>query len=262
MIRALYTGATGLRAQQMMTDVAANNIANVNTIGFKKDRAEFEDLMYQELRRAGAQISPGVSTPTGLAVGLGTSVVATLKDFSQGSLIETTRTLDVVVEGEGFLQFTLPDGTIGYSRDGSLKVDADGQIVNSNGYILDPPISLPPDALNITINPDGTFWYSTPATTELTQAGQITTVRFINPSGLSPMGRNMFVESEGSGAPIEGIPGEEGFGFIRQAFLENSNVQIVDEMVRLIIAQRAFESNSKSVQTSDEILGIAANLKR
>lgn len=262
MIRALFTGASGLRAQQMMTDVAANNIANVNTVGFKKDRAEFEDLIYQELRRAGAQVSPGVVTPTGLAIGLGTHIVATLKDFAQGSLIETSRTLDVVIEGDGFLQFTLPDGTIGYSRDGSLKLDADGQIVNSNGYILEPAITLPPDALNITINPDGTFWYSTPGDTALTQAGQITTVRFINPSGLAPLGKNLFMESAGSGTPIEGIPGEEGFGTIRQSFLENSNVQIVDEMVKLIIAQRAFESNSKSIQTSDEILGITSNLKR
>lgn len=262
MIRALYTGATGLSAQQMMTDIAANNIANVNTVGFKKDRAEFEDLIYQLFRLPGAQVGGGGINPSGLAVGLGTHVVATIKDFSQGNYIETGRTLDVVIEGEGFLQYTLSDGTIGYTRDGTLKLDADGNIVNSNGFILEPGITLPPNALNITILSDGTIWFLAPGDEALTQAGQITTVRFINPSGLESIGKNIFRETGGSGTPIEGIPGVEGFGTIRQGFLEQSNVQIAEEMIKLILAQRAFEMNAKSVQTAEEILGIVANLKR
>ncbi|MCD6119632.1 flagellar basal-body rod protein FlgG [bacterium] len=262
MIRALYTGATGLNAQQRMTDVVANNIANVNTYGFKKDRTEFEDLIYQEFKRSGTEVSPGVLNPNGLNIGLGTHIVATIKDFTMGSYLNTERALDVIIEGEGFLQFTLPDGTTGYSRDGSLKLDANGQIVNSNGHVLEPAIILPPDALAITIQSDGTFWYTAPGDEAPTQAGQITTVRFINPSGLSPAGKNIFLATAGSGEPIEGIPGEEGFGTIQQGFIENSNVQIADEMIKLIIAQRAFESNSKSIQTADDILSIAANLKR
>lgn len=262
MIRGLYTGATGLNAQQRMMDVAANNIANVNTYGFKKDRPEFADLLYQEFRRSGTEVSPGVLNPNGLNIGLGTAVVATLKDFTQGSYINTERPLDIIVEGEGFLQFTLPDGTIAYSRDGSLKMDASGQIVNSFGYLLEPPITLPEDALSITIQSDGTFWYTSPGSDTPSQAGQITTVRFVNPSGLAPLGKNLFMATAGSGEPIEGIPGEEGFGTIQQGFVENSNVQIAEEMIKLIIAQRAFESNSKSIQTADDMLGIAANLKR
>jgi len=262
MIRGLYTGATGLNAQQRMMDVAANNIANVNTYGFKKDRPEFADLIYQEFRRAGTEVSPGVLNPNGLNIGLGTVVSATLKDFTQGSYINTERPLDVIIEGEGFMQFTMPDGTIGYSRDGSLKIDANGQLVNSYGFLLEPPITLPQDALALTIQSDGTVWYTAPGDATPTQAGQITTVRFINPSGLAPLGKNMYAATAGSGEAVQGIPGEQGYGSIQQGFVENSNVQIAEEMIKLIIAQRAFESNSKSIQTADEMLGIAANLKR
>ncbi|MEP0813558.1 MAG: flagellar basal-body rod protein FlgG [bacterium] len=262
MLRALYTGATGLKAQQTMTDVTANNIANVNTVGFKKDRAEFQDLIYQVLRVAGSQAGGAAVLPTGLEIGLGSRIAATKKDFTQGSYIETGRTLDLTIEGDGFFRFTLPDGTIGYSRDGALTLDGEGNLVNNSGYILDPAITFPADAISVTIQTDGTVWVQLPGETELSQVGQITLSRFVNPAGLQAVGSNMFRETAASGAPTDGVPGEEGFGTTRQYFLEQSNVSMVDELIQLIIAQRAFETNSKTIQTSDEILGIAANLKR
>ncbi len=262
MMRALYTGASGMKGQQFRIDVTANNIANVNTTGFKRDRAEFQDLIYQNLRVPGATSATGTQFPTGLMVGLGTHPVATFKMFFQGPLVETQNPLDLAIEGDGFFQVLLPDGTIGYTRDGSFKIDGQGNVVTNEGFFLEPPLTVPTNAVELVITPDGVVNVRLPGEPNLTQIGQIETVRFINPAGLQPVGRNIFQETDASGPPQLGQPGLDGHGFVRQGFLEQSNVQIVDEMIDLITGQRAFETNSKSVQVSDQVLGIANELKR
>ena len=262
MIRALWTAATGMRAQQLNIDVISNNLANVNTVGFKKTRADFQDLMYQTIRPPGADSTAITKYPTGIQVGLGTRVAALEKIFQQGSFKQTGNPLDLAIEGKGFFKVQLPNGEIAYTRAGAFKLDDQGRIVTSDGYPLDPVITIPPDAIDISIGEDGTVSVLQPGNTAYTQVGQITLVDFANPAGLRAIGRNLFKETETSGAPIEGTPGQDQFGTIAQGYVEMSNVDVVEEMVNLIVAQRAYEANSKAIQTGDDMLQIANNLRR
>jgi len=262
MMRALFTGASGMRGQQFRIDVTANNLANANTTGFKSDRAEFTDLLYQQIRRPGGTSATGVQWPTALEVGLGTVPIATAKNFAQGNYIATDQPLDMVIEGDGFFQIQMADGTTAYTRDGSFKRDANGDVVTNDGLFLLPNITIPENATQITISTDGTVTVNLPAQTEATQVGQVTLVRFINPQGLKAMGSNLFTETDSSGTAIEDTPGQNGLGTLRQGYIEGSNVSVVDELVSLIVGQRAYEANSRSVQTSDEMLQTAVNLKR
>lgn len=263
MIRALYSAASGMEANQFLTDVIANNVANANTVGFKKDRADFQDLFYQTFREAGSTTLTGGQVPSGLRVGLGVQPVSTQKIFTAGSFQQTENPLDMVIAGDGFFRITMPDGSPAYTRDGSFQLDGNGLVVTSEGNPLDPPINVPPDAQMIDIAVDGTVAVLQPGSNgALTQVGNITLTRFQNPAGLRSLGGNLFSETPASGAPQEGTPADQGFGQLRQGFLEQSNVSIVDELVSLIIAQRAFETNSKAVQVSDELLSITNNLRR
>jgi flagellar basal-body rod protein FlgG len=262
MMRALFTGTSGMRGQQFKIDVTANNLANVNTVGFKSDRAEFHDLLYQSMRRPGGTSATGIEWPVKLDVGLGVTPIATSKIFTQGSFLATDQPLDMVIAGDGFFKVTDVDGSTIYTRDGSFKRDSEGNVVTNDGYYLDPAITIPEDTIELVITQDGTVNASLPGQVEPTQLGQITLVRFVNPQGLAPLGDNRFAETGASGAPLEDIPGVNGLGSIRQGFLENSNVSVVDELVSLIVGQRAYEANSRSVQTSDEMLQTAVNLKR
>ncbi len=262
MLRSLWTAASGMTAQQTNMDNISNNLANVNTVGFKKSRTNFEDLMYQELRPAGAVTATGVNHPTGIQIGLGTRVVSTEKIFTQGNFQQTGNQLDVTIEGDGFFQITLPDGNIAYTRNGAFKVDADGNIVTSQGYLLEPEINIPEDALEVAIGEDGTVSVIMPGEQEADEIGAIETVRFINPSGLRAIGKNLFLPTGASGDPQPGVPGEDGFGTLAQGGLEMSNVNIVESMVNMITGQRAYEVNSKAIQTGDEMLQIVNNLKR
>jgi len=263
MMRSLWTAATGMTGQQFNLDTIANNLANVNTAGFKKSRVDFEDLIYEVLKSPGTPIVTGSVLPTGIHVGHGVAIAATQKIHTLGNLQETQNPLDIAIEGEGFYQLLLPDGSIGYTRDGSFKKDQEGKIVTSNGYILQPEIVLPPDTTQITITEDGTVIVIVGGDLKTPQeVGKIELVRFANPPGLIPIGKNVFKESASSGSPVTGTPGSEGFGRIAQGFLELSNVNIVDEMVNMIIAQRAYELNSKTIQTGDAMLAIVGTLKR
>ncbi|MCH7472090.1 flagellar basal-body rod protein FlgG [bacterium] len=262
MMRSLFTGASGMRGQQFRIDVTANNLANANTVGFKSDRAEFADLLYQQLRRPGGTSATGIQWPTALEVGLGVTYVGTAKNFAQGSYLSTGQPLDMIIEGDGFFQVQLGDGTIGYTRDGSFKLDAAGSVVNNEGLLMIPSITVPEDAIQTTISRDGSVFVSLPGQVESTQVGQITLVRLVNPQGLEAIGGNVYKETDASGTPLEDIAGQSGLGAIRQGFLEASNVSVVDELVNLIISQRAYEANSRSVQTADEMLQSAVNLKR
>ena len=263
MMRALWSAASGMKGQQTNMDVISNNIANVNTYGGKKVRAEFQDLVYQTLRDAGAQSGADSQYPTGMQIGLGTRVAATNRVFTQGSLQTTDNPTDIGIQGEGFFRITLPDGTIGYTRDGSFKLDSQRRLVTTDGYPLADDITIDPDAPSdsIVIAGDGQV-SCTPAGDAQKPVGQITLARFVNPAGLTAIGKNLFVVSEASGEAIESNPGEEGAGTLTQSTLEMSNVQIVEEMVNMIISQRAYESNSKAVTTSDSMLAIANGLKR
>jgi len=260
MLRSLTTAATGMIGQQLNIDVISNNIANINTTGYKKVRAEFQDLLSQTLKAPGAQISQGTNQPVGIQVGLGTRTSATSRDFTEGAFRATGGKLDIAIEGDGFFQVQLDDGTIGYTRDGSLKIDGNGQLTTSDGFIIQPQITIPNNAQDITITPDGRISAKTPGQTELTEIGTLTLVKFANPSGLSAIGKNLYSGTLASGAPIEGTPNQEGFGSVQQGFLEGSNVQIVEELINLIQAERAFESNSKIIKTSDEMLRTANNM--
>ena len=262
MIRALYTAASGMQANQFLTDTIANNVANANTVGFKKDRAEFQDLFYQTFREAGSTTLTGGQVPSGLRVGLGVQPVSTQKIFTTGSLQQTQNPLDLAVAGDGFFKVLLPDGTNAYTRNGSFQLDSNGSIVNSEGNFLDPPITIPPDALSIDVSVDGTVSTIQPGSNALTAQGQLTLTRFQNSGGLKSLGGTLFAETPASGTPQDGTPTDQGFGQIRQGFVEQSNVSIVDELVSLIIAQRAFETNSKAVQVADELLSITNNLRR
>jgi flagellar basal-body rod protein FlgG len=263
MIRALHTAATGMLAQQLNMDTISNNLSNANTAGFKRSRIDFEDLMYQTLRVVGSPAGTGgAEIPTGIEVGLGTRPAATQKIYSQGVFQQTDNPLDMAIEGDGFFQVKLPNGTTVYTRNGSFKKDSQGNIVTSDGYKLEPPIVVPPEALDISVAADGTVSINTQGSTTPQTIGNITLVRFVNPAGLNSTGKNLFLESAASGAPAVGVPGETGLGTISQGFIENSNVQVVDEMVNMIIAQRAYEIISKTIQGSDEMLQVASNLRR
>jgi len=259
MQRSLFTGATGMRAQQLSLDVIANNLANVNTTAFKGSRVDFQDLLYQTLRAPGSVSAQGLIVPSGIQVGHGVGAASVTKLFMQGSFIETGNTLDVAIEGDGFFQITLPDGEIAYSRDGGFELNRDGILITSDGYALEPEITIPEDAIDVGIGTDGTVSVTLSDST-VDELGQIELARFINPAGLLAQGRNLFRESEASGNPILSIPGEEGTGTLRQAYLESSNVSVVDEIVQLIVTQRAFEVNSSVIRTSDEMLQTANNM--
>ena len=262
MMRALYTSATGMMAQQLNMDVIANNLANVNTVGFKRSRADFQDLLYQEMRPAGAPLAQGAQSPTGLEVGLGVKPGATETMFDQGTLQNTGNPLDVGIQGDGFYKVLLPDGTNGYTRDGSFKRDSQGKLVNSDGDAIQPEITIPADASQITIGTDGTVSITRGGSNTPESVGKLTLTRFSNPAGLEHLGGNNFRETAASGSPTDGTPGQAGFGSLSQGILEMSNVQIVQEMVNMITAQRAYEVNSKAIQTSDDMLQTANQLKR
>ena len=262
MMRALYTSATGMTAQQLNIDVIANNLANVNTVGFKHSRADFQDLLYQEMRPAGAAVADGVQSPTGLEVGLGVKPGATETMFEPGSFQATSNNLDVAIEGEGFFKVLLPDGTAGYTLDGAFKMDGQGKLVNSDGEAIQPEITIPSDATNISIGKDGTVSVLRGSAKAPETVGKIGLYRFANPAGLSHLGGNNYQESPASGSATEGTASQAGFGTLAQGTLEMSNVQIVQEMVNMITAQRAYEVNSKAIQTSDEMLQTANQLHR
>jgi flagellar basal-body rod protein FlgG len=251
---ALYVSKTGLSAQDRQLTTISNNLANTSTIGFKRDRAVFEDLLYQNQRQAGTQQTPDTELPSGLQLGAGVRVVATQKEFTQGTIQVTEQSLDVAIDGHGFLQMLQPDGTIAYTRNGQLQINSDGQIVNADGYLLEPAIIVPEGSTKITIGADGAVNAYTPGQVDPQQLGNITLVDFINYPGLQPIGGNLFLETVASGNPIEGTPGENGLGVIKQGMLENSNVDIVEEMVNMITTQRAYEMNSKVVSTADQML--------
>ncbi len=262
MIRSLFIAATGMQAQKLNIDVVANNLANANTVGYKKSRADFQELIYQDLRTPGALSTEGSEIPSGIQLGLGVRPVAIQKVFQQGDFIHTGNPLDLVIEGDGFFQILMPDGTIAYTRGGSFKLDSEGRIVNSDGYVLEPEIAIPPDTLSITIGSDGIISVVEAGSTEPTEIGQIELTRFINPAGLKAIGRGLFIPTASSGDPITDIPGNEGIGTISQGFIELSNVNIVEEMINMIISQMAYEMNSKAVQASDEMMQTANNMKR
>lgn len=254
MIRSLYIAKTGLEAQQTNLDVVTNNLANVSTNGFKKSRAVFEDLLYQNVRQPGAQSSQQTQLPSGLQIGTGVRAVATERIHTQGNPQQTGNTKDVMINGSGFFQVLMPDGTTAYTRDGSLQTDNNGQLVTSSGYVLQPPITVPSNALSMTIARDGTVSVTTPGTVAPTQIGSIQVSNFINPAGLESLGENLYAETGASGTAQAGTPGTNGNGVLMQGFVETSNVNVVEEMVNMIQTQRAYEINSKAITTSDQML--------
>ncbi len=263
MMRSLWSAASGMVAQQKQMDIVAHNLANVNTYGNKKVRAEFQDLIYQTLRDAGGNSGEGTQYPQGLQIGLGTRMAATNRIFVQGPLQTTDNPTDIGIQGEGFFEVQLPDGTSAYTRDGSFKIDSERRLVTSDGFLLVPNITLEENASidTLVISSDGRV-SDTPAGGQQTEIGQINLVRFTNPSGLYAYGKNLFLETAASGQPIVSEPGANGTGVLTQNTLEMSGVQIVEEMVNMIISQRAYESNSKAITTSDSMLEIANQLKR
>jgi len=262
MIRSLWTSATGMQAQALNLDVISNNLANVNTSGFKKSRAEFQDLLYETLLPAGTSSSQDTQIPAGIQLGHGTRPSTVLKIFSQGNMENTQNELDLAIEGDGFFQITLPNGETAYTRNGAFKLDSDGRIVNSDGFTLEPEIAIPSDAMSISVGMDGTVSVLQAGESTPSEIGTIELTRFINPAGLISMGKNLFIPSESSGNEIIGTAGEDGMGTLAQGFLEMANVSVVDEMVSMITAQRAYESNSKAIQAADDMLQLANNVKR
>jgi flagellar basal-body rod protein FlgG len=254
MMRSLWISKTGMEGQQTQLDHISHNLANVSTNGYKRSHAVFEDLMYQNLRQAGANSSEQSQLPTGLQVGLGVRPVATSRNFSQGSLQQTTNNLDVAIKGNGFFQIQMPDGTTGYTRDGSFQVDANGQIVTNNGYQVQPGITVPANAQNLTIANDGTVTVALPGQAAVQSIGQLQIASFVNPAGLEPKGENLYGETAASGTPNAGAPQSDGLGSLQQGFVETSNVSVVEELVAMIQTQRAYELNSKAIQTSDQML--------
>jgi flagellar basal-body rod protein FlgG len=252
--RALWVAKTGLDAQQTRMAVIANNLANVNTTGYKKSRPLFEDLIYQNIRQVGAQTTQNNVLPSGLQLGTGVRTVATEKLHTQGNVQQTENALDVAINGRGFLQIQMPNGDINYTRDGSLKLDGTGQLVTAGGLLLEPAITVPQDSLSVTIGRDGTVSALQPGNATPVQIGQIQTANFVNPTGLEPVGENLFRESVASGSPIVGTPGENEFGALLQGSLETSNVNVVEELVNMIETQRAYEMNSKAISTTDQML--------
>lgn len=265
MSRALRTAATGMIAQQLNIDNISNNLSNVNTTGFKSSKAEFQDMLYQTVRTAGTSAAQGALVPVEIQIGYGTRVVATQRSFGQGQVTATNGQLDMAIEnaginGDGFFQILLPDGSTAYTRDGAFKLSSDGQVVTSDGFVLDPPLSISQDATSVNIASDGTVEVTQQGQTAATNVGQIELAKFINPAGLRAIGRNLFVETEASGPAINGQPNSEGFGRISQGFLELSNVQVVDELVNMILAQRTYEVNARAIRTTDEMMQAANNI--
>lgn len=255
MVRSLYIARTGLDAQQTNLDVISNNLANVSTYGFKRAKAHFQDLLYQNLRQAGAQSSGQTQIPTGLQLGVGVKPVSTSRIFIQGPLTQTENSLDVAISGEGFFQIQLPDGTIAYTRDGGFTRDSNGQVVTQDGYALIPSITIPENALKITVASTGEVSVTLPgAIATPTVLGQLQLATFINPTGLQSIGKNLFLETAASGVPTPNIPGSNGAGLLEHGFVEDSNVNVAEEMVAMIITQRAYEINAKAITTSDNML--------
>lgn len=262
MSRALSIAASGMQAQSLNIDVISNNLANVSTTGFKRSRADFQDLLYQTLRPAGAASSSGNQVPTGIQLGQGTRPVATQKIFIQGNYQHTENELDVAIEGSGFFQIMQPNGEIAYSRSGAFKLNSNGEIATSDGYLLEPAITVPSNTVSVSIGMDGTVSALTAGQVTPNQIGTIELAQFPNPAGLSSIGRNLYLNTAASGNVTTGTAGKDGRGTISQGNLEMSNVSVVDEMVNMITAQRAYEINSKSIQAADEMLQLANNLKR
>jgi flagellar basal-body rod protein FlgG len=262
MMRALWTAASGMGVQQSNLDVIANNIANSNTNGFQTSRADFQDLMYQTLRLQGAKNESGNMVPTGIQIGNGAMLAAVQKVFLQGDLEQTQGQLDVAIEGNGFIEVDLPSGTKAYTRAGSFKTDSQGRICTSDGYLIDPNITIPQNATSVSIASDGTVSAQISGQVAPQQIGNILLYTFPNLAGLSAMGQNLYTETEASGNPVSGTPGQNGLGTILQGYLELSNVNIMGEMVNLIIGQRAYEANSKTIQAADEMLQMANNVRR
>jgi flagellar basal-body rod protein FlgG len=262
MIRSIWTAATGMQAQTLNIDVIANNLANVNTVGFKRSRADFQDLLYETLRPAGVSSSEGTQVPVGIQLGHGTRPAAVNKIFLQGDFQKTDNELDLAVEGDGFFQILQPNGEIAYTRAGAFKLDSEGRIVTSDGFFLEPEITIPTDTVTLSVGIDGTVSVVQAGATQASEIGTIELARFINPAGMHTIGRNLYVPTAASGDVVTGTAGEDGFGTIAQGYLEMSNVSVVDEMVNMITAQRAYEINSKTIQAADDMLQMANNIKR
>lgn len=262
MMRALWSAASGMVAQQLNVDTIANNLANVNTAGFKRERVDFQDLMYQTMSTAGTPIAQGVQLPTGIHVGLGTRAAATTKIFSQGTFQETGNALDLVIEGDGFFQITTPSGETAYTRAGAFKLDSGGNIVTPDGYPLEPAITIPANASTVSVGADGTVAVTLAGQTAPQTIGQITVARFANPAGLRSMGHSLYAVTAATGNADVGTPGQDGRGQIAQGVLELSNVQVVEEMVNMITAQRAYEANSQAIKVADDMLQTANNTRR
>jgi flagellar basal-body rod protein FlgG len=260
MLQALSTASTGMQARETQIQVIANNLANASTPGFKVSRARFQDLLYVTQRQAGTQSSQVSYVPTGTTIGLGTKTAAVDQIFTEGELDNTGNPLDVAIQGDGFFQVTMPDGSIAYTRDGSFRTDQNGRLVTLDGYALLPGITIPQGGHNLTIGPDGTVAVQVNNQTTTTTVGQLQVIRFLNPAGLQPLGQNLYAQSQASGAPQTGIAGQNGFGSIVQSYLEMPNESTVQELVELIEAQRAYEASSKAVSTADQMQGIANNL--
>jgi flagellar basal-body rod protein FlgG len=259
MYPALWIAKTGLDAQQTRMSVISNNLANVSTTGFKRERASFEDLIYQNVRQVGAQSSQDTQLPSGLAIGTGVTTVATQKLHTQGNIMQTGNSLDMAIQGRGFFQILHPDGSIAYTRDGSFGMSADGQIVDNNGYALEPAITVPANTLSITVGSDGVVSALVSGSSAPTQIGTIELADFVNPTGLAAAGQNLFRETAASGSPTTASPGVDGVGTLVQGSLESSNVNVVEEMVNMIETQRAYEMNSKAISTTDDMLAYVSN---
>ncbi len=253
MLRAFSTAATGMSAQQMMVDVTANNLANINTTGFKRSQIVFQDLLYVKMREFGTEVSSGINSPGGLEVGSGVRAASTVKVFTGGELVNTGRSLDIAITGDGFLQVSMPDGSIKYTRDGALQTNANGELVTTTGYPIEPAIAIPTDAVSVSIEKNGSV-NVIDGSGVLSVVGTIQLARFPNPSGFSSEGDNLLAETEASGTPTTGTAGENGLGYIQAGFLEKSNVQMVTELVNLITAQRAYEVNSRAIKAGDDML--------
>ena len=262
MMKALFTAATGMQAHSTVVDTTANNLANVDTTGFKRSQVEFQDLLYQTVRAPGTQGANGSEIPTGIQIGSGVRTSGISKIFSPGVFENTSNDFDVSIQGQGFFQVLMPNGDQRYTRDGSFRLNSTGQLVTADGYPLQPPIPIPPDYTSVTIGNDGTVSVISAGSPAATPVGNIALTRFSNPSGLSSEGRNLFSESTASGPPLPGIPGSNGLGSLQQGFLERSNVQVVTELIRLITAQRAFEASQRAVLTSDQMLQTANGMIR
>ena len=262
MIRSLWTAATGMQAQNLNIDVISNNLANVSTSGYKKSRADFQDLLYETLQSPGVSSSADTQVPTGIQVGHGTRPTATQKIFTQGEYQNTQNELDMAIEGRGFFQVIQPNGETAYTRAGTFKLDSDGRVVTSDGFPMEPELTVPADTVALSIGTDGTVSVLLAGDSTATEIGNVELAQFINPAGLKSIGRNLFLPTNSSGDATTGTPGVDGYGTIAQGYLELSNVSVVDEMVNMIVAQRAYETNSKTIQASDEMLQTATNLRR